>query len=93
PRSADAKAFQGSATVVAFDQQTLREVEEVDPRASIDFIRLMCQLMSQRLREINEKVTGWRIMAGQRGGGTDEAGDDTAVFEFPASLVAEAETV
>jgi CRP/FNR family transcriptional regulator, cyclic AMP receptor protein len=82
PRSADAKAFQGPATVVAFDRQTLREVELVDPRASIDFIRLLCQLMSQRLQEIDEKVTGWRIMSGDR---PDEAGHHTS-FDFPADL-------
>ncbi|MEL7059781.1 MAG: cyclic nucleotide-binding domain-containing protein [Acidobacteriota bacterium] len=67
PRSADAKAYQGTATVIAFDQQTLEEVREVDPRASVDFIRLLCRLMAKRLREIDEKVTSWRIMSGQRG--------------------------
>lgn len=79
PRSADAKAFQGPVTVVTFDQQTLDEVELVDPRASIDFIRLLCQLMSQRLREIDEKVTGWRIMSGHRP-------DEETSFEFPPAL-------
>ena len=79
PRSADAKAFQGPVTVVSFDQQTLDEVELVDPRASIDFIRLLCQLMSQRLREIDEKVTGWRIMSGHRP-------DEETGFEFPEEL-------
>ena len=86
PRSADAKAFQGPATVVAFDQQTLREVEISDPKASIDFIRLLCQLMCQRLREVDEKITSWRIMSGQR---PDEEGDHVG-FEFPPEL-AEAE--
>lgn len=81
PRSADAKAFRGPATVVAFDQQTLREVELVDPRASIDFIRLLCQLMCQRLREIDEKVTAWRIMSGHR---PNEEADLS--LEFPPGL-------
>ncbi|MEM9593597.1 MAG: cyclic nucleotide-binding domain-containing protein [Acidobacteriota bacterium] len=81
PRSADAKAFGGPATVVAFDQLTLKEVQSVDPRASIDFIRLLCHLMSQRLREIDEKVTTWRIMAGHRPGL-----DDTVGFEMPPIL-------
>ena len=81
PRSADAKAFHGSVTVVAFDQQTLNEVELVDPRASIDFIRLLCQLMCQRLREIDEKITAWRIMSGHR------PNEDTQVgFELPHEL-------
>ena len=89
PRSADAKAFQGPATVVAFDQQTLREVEISDPKASVDFIRLLCQLMCQRLREVDEKVTSWRIMSGQR---PDQDGKNQNVsFELLPAL-AEAET-
>ena len=78
PRSADAKAFRGPVTVVAFDEQTLKEVQSVDPRASIDFIRLLCHLMCKRLREIDEKVTSWRIMSGDRPGQ-----DDTIIFELP----------
>lgn len=78
PRSADAKAYQGPVTVVVFDQQTLGEVEQVDPRASIDFIKLLCQLMCQRLRELDEKITGWRIMSGARPEGTSDA----VGFEF-----------
>ncbi|MEM8930434.1 MAG: cyclic nucleotide-binding domain-containing protein [Acidobacteriota bacterium] len=79
PRSADAKAYQGSVTVGVFDQQTLAEVEQVDPRASIDFIQLLCQLMCQRLRELDEKITSWRIMAGVR---PDDSTDHVG-FEFP----------
>ncbi|MEM9553041.1 MAG: cyclic nucleotide-binding domain-containing protein [Acidobacteriota bacterium] len=66
PRSADAKAFQGPATVIAFDSLTLQEVQAVDPHASLDFIRLLCRLMAERLREIDEKLTSWRIMSGDR---------------------------
>ena len=72
PRSADAKAYQGALTVIAFDELTLKEVQSVDPRAAVDFIRLLCRLMCKRLREIDDKVTGWRIMSGQRGEGVDE---------------------
>lgn len=66
PRSADAVAHGGPARVVAFDELTLREVRQTDAQASIDFIRVLCQMMAQRLREVDEKVTSWRIMAGQR---------------------------
>lgn len=72
PRSADAKAYQGAVTVVAFDELTIKEVQNVDPRAAVDFIRLLCRLMCKRLREIDDKVTGWRIMSGQRGEGVEE---------------------
>lgn len=82
PRSADAKAFQGSATVVAFDRKILQEIEQADPQASIDLIRLLCQLMCRRLREVTEKVTSWRIMSGQR---PDQEGQMVA-FDFPPAM-------
>lgn len=66
PRSADAKAFQGPATVVAFDERTLDEVMSMDPNAALQFMTLLCRLICKRLREIDEKVIGWRIMSGAR---------------------------
>ena len=71
PRSADAKAFEGPATVVAFDEQTLSEILTMDPHAARDFMLLLCRLIGRRLREIDEKVTGWRIMAGVQPGMPD----------------------
>ena len=64
PRSADAKAFEGPATVVTFDQQTLSEIMAMDPRSARSFLLLLCRLICKRLREIDEKIVGWRIMAG-----------------------------
>ena len=65
PRSADARAHGGPVTVLALDEATLREVLTVDPHASLEFLQLLCRLVAKRLREIDEKVIGWRIMAGQ----------------------------
>ncbi len=64
PRSADAKAHKGAATVIAFDNETLNEVMTMDPFAALDFMKLLCRLICKRLREIDEKVIGWRIMSG-----------------------------
>lgn len=84
PRSADAKAYQGALTVIAFDELTIKEVQSVDPRAAVDFIRLLCRLMCKRLREIDDKVTGWRIMSGQRGEGMAELSSELpAIFAEP----------
>ncbi len=66
PRSADAKAFGGPVTVVAFDDETLTEIMTMDAEAARRFMALLCRLICQRLREIDEKVTGWRILAGAR---------------------------
>ncbi|MDX1632485.1 MAG: cyclic nucleotide-binding domain-containing protein [Thermoanaerobaculia bacterium] len=70
PRSADAVAHEGDATVVALEENTIREVLSADPKASLEFLTLLCRLIANRLREIDEKVIGWRIMAGEAGEGS-----------------------
>ncbi|HVR97136.1 MAG TPA: cyclic nucleotide-binding domain-containing protein [Thermoanaerobaculia bacterium] len=66
PRSADARAYNGPLTVLALDQATVREVLAMDPHAALEFLQLLCRLVANRLREIDEKVLGWRIMSGER---------------------------
>jgi CRP/FNR family transcriptional regulator, cyclic AMP receptor protein len=66
PRSADARAHDGPATVLALDQPTVHEVLAMDPLASLGFLQLLCRLIAKRLREIDEKVIGWRILSGER---------------------------
>ncbi|HYN20967.1 MAG TPA: cyclic nucleotide-binding domain-containing protein [Thermoanaerobaculia bacterium] len=66
PRSADARAYSGQLTVLALDQETVREVLAMDPHAALEFLQLLCRLIANRLREIDEKVIGWRIMSGER---------------------------
>ena len=66
PRSADARAHGGPLTVLALDQETVREVLAMDPHAALEFMQLLCRLIANRLREIDEKVIGWRIMSGER---------------------------
>jgi CRP-like cAMP-binding protein len=66
PRSADARAHAGPVTVLALDQGTIQEMLALDPEASLEFLKLLCRLIAKRLREIDEKVTTWRIFAGVR---------------------------
>jgi CRP-like cAMP-binding protein len=66
PRSADARAHGGPLTVLALNQATVREVLAMDPHAALEFLQLLCRLVANRLREIDEKVLGWRIMSGER---------------------------
>lgn len=83
PRSADAKAHKGPATVIAFDNETLNEVMSMDPVAALDFMKLLCRLICKRLREIDEKVIGWRIMSGARPDEVD--GENVVVSTFDAT--------
>jgi CRP/FNR family transcriptional regulator, cyclic AMP receptor protein len=66
PRSADARAHGGPLTVLALDQGTVREILSMDSHAALEFLQLLCRLIANRLREIDEKVLGWKIMSGER---------------------------
>ncbi len=63
PRSADARAHDGPATVLSLDRETVREVLSMDPHASVEFMRLLCRLLASRLRELDEKLVLWRILS------------------------------
>lgn len=64
PRSADARAHERDATVLSIDRATLNEILSMDPHASLQFLNLLCRLISRRLREINDKIVQWKYMAG-----------------------------
>jgi CRP/FNR family transcriptional regulator, cyclic AMP receptor protein len=64
PRSADARAHGGAATVIALEETTIRDVLGAEPATALELLQLLCRLIAERLREIDEKVTGWRIMTG-----------------------------
>ncbi|MGZ8852490.1 MAG: Crp/Fnr family transcriptional regulator, partial [Thermoanaerobaculia bacterium] len=63
-RSADAKAHEGDATVLSIDRATLNEILSMDPHASLQFLNLLCRMISRRLREINDKIVQWKCMSG-----------------------------
>jgi CRP/FNR family cyclic AMP-dependent transcriptional regulator len=64
PRSADAKAHEMDTTVLSVDRSTLNEILSMDPRASLQFLNLLCRMISRRLREINDKIVQWKYMSG-----------------------------
>lgn len=64
PRSADAKSHEIDATVLSIDRATLNEILSMDPHASLQFLNLLCRMISRRLREINEKIVQWKYMSG-----------------------------
>jgi CRP-like cAMP-binding protein len=73
PRSADASAYGGPVTVLALDQSAVREVLAMDPQVALGFLQLLCRLIAKRLREIDEKVIGWRILSGERAASSETA--------------------
>jgi len=63
-RSADAKSHETEATVLSIDRATLNEILSMDPHASLQFLNLLCRMISRRLREINDKIVQWKYMSG-----------------------------
>jgi len=63
PRSADARAHT-DATVLPIESGLLTDVLSRDVSSSYDFLYILCKILSRRLREINLKITQWRIMSG-----------------------------
>ncbi len=63
-RSADAIAHMEDTTVLAIDRNTLHEVLSLDPRAALQFLNLLCRMISRKLREIDDKIVHWKCMSG-----------------------------
>jgi len=64
PRSADARAHEDRTTVIAIDKGVLDEILSRDIETAQQFLSILCRILAQRLREINETIVKWKIMAG-----------------------------
>ena len=87
PRSADAKADAGGAVVLAIPREVLNGILDINRSvSSLRLLKILCMLVARRLRELDDKIIGWFILAGggvaSPGGGGEEATDVAGV---PAS--------
>jgi hypothetical protein len=64
PRSALAKAHEGGAVVLAIPQNVLEGLLDIRKVSSLGLLRILCSLVAKRLREIDDKLVGWYILAG-----------------------------
>jgi CRP-like cAMP-binding protein len=64
PRSADAKADTSGAVVLSIRREVLEKILDINKVSSIRLLKVLCSLVTQRLREVNEKIVGWYILAG-----------------------------
>ena len=71
PRSADAKADAGGAVVVVIPRHVLEGILDIKKISSLRLLKLLCSLVARRLRELDEKIVGWFIIAGGQGGALD----------------------
>jgi CRP-like cAMP-binding protein len=64
PRSADARAHSGGAVVLAIPREVVEGLLDIRKVTSLRLLALLCSLVAQRLREIDEKLVGWFILSG-----------------------------
>jgi CRP-like cAMP-binding protein len=67
PRSADAKAYSEGAVVLAIPREVLEGILDINKVSSLRLLTILCNLVAQRLRELDEKVITWFILAGGSG--------------------------
>jgi len=64
PRSAEAKAHEGGAVVLAIPQDVVSGILDMRKVSSLRLLKILCGLVAKRLREIDDKIVGWYILAG-----------------------------
>lgn len=67
PRSADAKAHDGEAVVLSIPREVVEGLLDIHKVSSLRLLRLLVGLVAKRLRELDEKIVGWYILAGGSG--------------------------
>ncbi len=67
PRSADARAHDQGAVVLSIAREVLEGILDIQKVSSLRLLRLLCNLIAKRLREIDDKLVGWFIFAAGSG--------------------------
>jgi CRP-like cAMP-binding protein len=67
PRSADAKAHEVGAVVLRIPRDVVEGLLDPNKVSSLRLLRLLASLVAKRLRELDDKIVGWYILAGGSG--------------------------
>ena len=67
PRSAQAKAHDDGAVVLGISREVLEGILDIQKVSSLRLLRLLCQMIAKRLREVDEKLIGWFIFSAGSG--------------------------
>ena len=66
PRSAEAKAHERGAVVLSIPQMVVGQLLDRHKLSSVRLLRILCGLVAQRLREIDDKLITWYILVRRR---------------------------
>jgi len=64
PRSAQARAHDGGAVVLAIPGEVVNGLLDVNKVSSLPLLKILCALVTKRLRELDDKIVGWYILSG-----------------------------
>jgi len=64
PRSADAKAHEAGAVALAIPREVLEGILDINRISSPRLLKILCTMVAGRLRELDDKIIGWFILAG-----------------------------
>jgi CRP-like cAMP-binding protein len=64
PRSADAKAHDAGAVVLSIPKELVDNLLDIRKVSAVRLLKLLCALVSKRLREVDDKLVTWYILAG-----------------------------
>jgi CRP-like cAMP-binding protein len=67
PRSADAKAHGDGAVVLAIPREVLEDLLGVHEVSTLRLLNLLCSQEARRLRQLNERLVTWFILANGSG--------------------------
>lgn len=67
PRSADARAHDQGAIVLAIPSEVLKNILNPKKVSSIRLLKILCILVAKRLREADDKLASWFIFSGGAG--------------------------
>lgn len=67
PRSADAKADSDGAVVLSISGEVLEGILDPQKISSLKLLQILCDLVSKRLREIDDKLVNWYIFNAHSG--------------------------
>ncbi len=71
PRSADARAHDHGAVILSISREVLEGILDIQKVSSLRLLRLLCNLIAKRLREIDDKLVGWFIFSAGSGESLD----------------------
>ncbi len=64
PRSADARAHHNGTVVLVISRDVVRTILNPRRNAPVRLLKILCSLLAQRLRALDDKITFWHLLSG-----------------------------